>query len=138
MLFRQLDKYRNLGLFILRFGIGICFMIHGYPKLAGGPAMWAKIGGVMSMVGISFAPAFWGFMAAFSEFFGGLLLLLGFFFRPANLLLFVTMVMATTMHFAKGDDFNTASHALELGIVFLSLIFVGPGAYSLDEKFGKK
>ncbi|RZK26274.1 MAG: DoxX family protein, partial [Flavobacterium sp.] len=27
-----------------------------------------------------------------------------------------------------------ASHAIELGIVFFSLIFIGPGKYSVDKK----
>ena len=37
MIFRFLDKYRDIGLLILRVGIGIMFMIHGLPKLTAGP-----------------------------------------------------------------------------------------------------
>lgn len=37
MILRSLDKYRDVGLLILRVGIGLMFMIHGFPKLFGGP-----------------------------------------------------------------------------------------------------
>jgi hypothetical protein len=40
-----MDRYRDLGLLILRVGFGLAFVwYHGYPKLAGGPEMWARIG----------------------------------------------------------------------------------------------
>ena len=138
MIFYKLNKYHNFGLLLLRVGIGIMFMIHGYPKLIGGPEVWAKIGGVLSTLGIGFAPTLMGFMAAISEFIGGLLLILGLFTRPACFFLFSTMVVATSMHINNGDSFGRYSHALEAVILFLSFIFIGPGEISLDEKFSKK
>ena len=132
-----LDKYRNVGFIILRLGIGTMFMYHGSGKLFAGPALWGQIGGAISHLGISFAPQFFGLLAALSEFGGGLCLILGFFFRPACFFMFFTMLTATTMHLSQGDDLNTASHAIESGILFLSLMFIGPGPYSLDEKIKK-
>lgn len=130
----NLGKYRNTGLLLLRFGIGIMFIIHGFPKLAGGPAGWTQLGGSMKVVGIDFLPVFWGFMAAVSETFGGFLLIVGLFFRPALILLIITMVIAVLVHFAKGDGLSGASHAMELAIVFFGLIFIGPGKYSVDKR----
>lgn len=130
----SLGKYRNTGLLILRIGIGVMFIIHGFPKVAGGPDKWTALGGSMKLIGIDFMPVFWGFMAAVTELFGGFLLILGLFFRPVNMLLVFTMLIATLVHFAKGDGINGASHAIELGFVFLSLIFIGPGRYSIDKK----
>ena len=135
--FADLYKNQHLGLLCLRIGIGIAFIIHGYPKITGGPELWSKLGGAMANWGINFAPIFWGFMGAISEFGGGLLLILGLFFRPVTILLFLTMVVATFSHISNHDSFNTYSHALELGIVFLSCALIGPGRYSLDAKFGK-
>ena len=132
MVFSFLDKYRDVGLLILRIGIGIMFMLHGLPKLIAGPETWTMLGGSMKTLGVDFAPTVWGFMAAFSEFVGGLLLVLGFFTRPACFLLFSTMIVATMMHIGKGDPFLKYSHAMESGILFLSLILIGPGRYSLD------
>ncbi len=133
MVLRSLDKYRDIGLLILRVGIGIMFMGHGLPKLIAGPDKWLILGGTMDALGVDFAPMVWGFMAAFSEFAGGMLLALGFFTRPACFFLLATMIVATSMHISKGDPFVKYSHAMEAGILFLSLIFIGPAKYSLDD-----
>jgi len=133
-IFDGLGKYRNTGLLILRIGLGLMFIIHGFPKLAGGPDGWAGLGGSMKVVGIDFFPVFWGFMAAVAETFGGFLLIVGLFYRPVCMLLVFTMVIAALVHLGKGDGLKGASHAIELGIVFLSLIFIGPGKYSVDKK----
>ncbi len=129
------NHYRthDFGLLLLRVGIGIMFTIHVYPKLIGGPEKWAELGGVMKLLGVNFAPAAWGFLAAAAEAVGGQLLAIGLFFRVACILLLVTMLVATFMHVASGDGFNAYSHALESAFLFLGLAFAGPGRYSLDQ-----
>jgi putative oxidoreductase len=119
------------GLLVLRVGLGAMFVGHGWPKLAGGQATWTKLGGAMAQLGLDFAPTMWGFAAACSEFFGGILLALGLAFRPAATALLATMVVAATMHLRKGDGFGGSSHAIELGIVFAALLLTGPGKYAL-------
>jgi putative oxidoreductase len=133
-IFENLGNYKNFGLLIIRIGLGVLFIWHGVPKLAGGPDHWEKIGGAMKVVGISYAPAFWGFMAAIIETFGGLLLMIGLAFRPVCLLLVLNLIVAALMHFSKGDGLQGASHAIEDAIMFLGLIFIGPGLYSIDKK----
>lgn len=133
-IFDNLGKYRNTGLLILRVGLGVMMMFHGLPKIMGGPDTWAGIGSSMKVIGVNFIPAFWGLMAALSEGMGGFLLLLGLFFRPVNMLLTFTMLIAALVHINKGEGIMGASHAIELGIVFFSLIFIGPGKYSVDKK----
>lgn len=130
----NLGKYRNTGLLLIRLGLGVMFMIHGFPKIMGGVETWKGLGGSMKLIGIDFLPVAWGFMAAATETFGGFLLILGLFFRPVNILLVFTMIIAALVHFNKGDGIGGASHAIELGIVFFGLLFVGPGKYSIDKK----
>ncbi len=135
MILNFLDRYRDLGLLLLRLGIGFMFVVfHGWGKITGGPERWTELGGTVGLIGIDFLPAFWGFMAALAEFGGGLLLILGFLFRPALFLLICVMAMAATMYIITGN--GSPYHAIELGIVFVSLFLIGPGRYSLDEQFG--
>jgi putative oxidoreductase len=133
MILTFLNKYRDIGLLILRLGIGGMFIFHGAPKILGGPDMWEKLGTTMGIFGVHFLSVFWGFMSSFAEFFGGIFLILGFLFRPACILLTINMIVATSMHLNRGDGLGMASHAIEAGILFLSLILIGPGKYSLDE-----
>ncbi len=130
MILTWLTKHRDLGLLLLRVGLGIAFIIHGWPKITGGTEMWRNLG---SGVGLPI-PVVFGLLAAIGEFVGGILLLLGWFFRPACILLTCTMLGAMTYHIKQGDGFNTYSHALESAIVFAGLILIGPGAYSIDRK----
>lgn len=133
-LLENLGKYRNTGLLVLRLGIGAMMIVHGLPKIAGGVAKWTAIGGEMKTLGIDFLPAFWGFMAAATETFGGFLLMIGFLFRPVNLMLLFMMIVAALHHLKNGDGLGGASHAIELAILFFSLLFIGAGKYSVDGK----
>ena len=128
-----LGNYRDFALLVLRVGIGLLMIIlHGWPKLAGGLSKWSAVGGAMKHLGISFAPAFWGFMAALSESLGCALIVLGLFFRPSCIFVLCTMIVASIVDLNSGG-WGKASHAMELGILFFSLIFLGPGKYSIDK-----
>lgn len=131
-------KQKHFGLLLLRLGIGIMFILHGWPKLNGGPERWQMIGETMELLGIGFAHTFWGFMAGFAEVVGGACFVLGLFFRPACMLLLITMLIATARHVIGGDGFAGYSHALESAILFASFLFIGPGKYSLDCKLFPK
>ena len=134
MLLKFLGKYRDAGLLFLRIGLGAAFIMHGLPKLTGGPKLWASLGKSMGELGIDFLPAFWGFMAASTEGIGGIFLILGFCYRPVCLLLAFTMAVATvTVAAGKTANFGDYSHPLELAVVFFNLAFIGPGKFSIDK-----
>ena len=126
----------DLGLLVIRVGLGAMFVAHGLPKLAGGPAKWAKLGGAMKALGIDAFPTAWGLAAACSETFGGLLLALGVAFVPACLALLATMAVAVTMHVRSGDGFGGWSHAAEAAVVFAGLALAGPGRHVLRLRRG--
>lgn len=132
--FGKLGNYKNFGLLIIRVGLGIMFIWHGYPKLAGGPKMWEMIGSNTKYVGITFLPVFWGLMSAVVETFGGFLLIIGWAFRPVCLLLLINLVVAACFHMGSGQGLQMAAHAIEDAIVFFGLMFIGPGVYSVDKK----
>ena len=130
MVLTGLGKYREFGLLLLRVGLGVAFMCHGFPRLIGGADEWRDMG---SDVGLP-APAVFGFIAAVSLTLVGLLLMLGLYFRVACILLAATMAGALVYHLRDGDPFREYAHALESLIVFVSLLFIGPGKHSVDKK----
>jgi len=131
VMWKSLSRFRDAALLFLRVGLGVSFMIHGTPKLFGGPEMWEQLG---ASAGLPFAQMFFGFAGGFVEFLGGILLTLGLFFRPTTVLLVVTMIFAFWSHVRVGDPFVDYSHSMELAIVFLALFIIGPGRFSLDER----
>lgn len=130
----SLGKFKNTGLLLIRLGLGILFILHGYPKLLGGPELWTGVGSAMGNLGISFMPMVWGLAAALAETVGGICLLLGLFFRPMAIIMAFTMVVAALSHISRGEGIDGASHALEMCSVFIGLAFVGPGKYSVDKR----
>jgi putative oxidoreductase len=139
MISKFLNKHRDAGILFVRIGVGLAFIfVHGWAKISGGPEMWTKIGGAMGNYGLSFAPTFWGFMASASEFGGGILLLLGLFTRPAAAFMAFTMLTAFMMHTANMDPWNRAIYPMEMFSVFMGLLFIGAGKYSLDNLLFRK
>ena len=92
-----MNYQKDLGLLILRVGIGVMFIFHAIPKLMGGPAGWEGL----ARFGLPFLPegfiaiAF-GFAAMATELVGGLLLALGKFHRITTAALAGVMLVATT------------------------------------------
>lgn len=125
------SKCQELGLLLLRVGIGFMFMRFGWDKIWN-PDGWAGIGGAMKAVfGVTAVPAFWGFMAALAEFGGGLALVLGLFVRPFAALMAFTMATAAAMLIKGGADLGKFGHPANMAIVFVALLFMGGGSYAL-------
>lgn len=130
------NESKDQGLLILRMGMGVMFVLHGLPKLVGGPNGWEGL----AQTGLPFLPEgfisiVFGLAAALAEFGGGLLLIFGLYFRIACLGLMITMAVAfsTKIGSVSGimDFARTAGWPLELLIVFIALFFTGPGKYRL-------
>ncbi len=139
MITNFLDKHKDAGILFLRIGIGLAFIFtHGWNKMFGGPEFWAKLGGSMANLGITFAPTFWGFMAAVTEFGGGILLVLGLFTRTTSAFMAFTMFVAFMMHSSKLDPWSKTIYPMELFSVFMALLFIGAGKYSLDNLLFRK
>ncbi|MFA6961610.1 MAG: DoxX family protein [Opitutaceae bacterium] len=132
---KSLDSWSDTGLLVMRVGVGALFMIvHGFPKLAGGPDKWHAVGRAVSYLGIDFGYTAWGFAAAVAETLGGLLLILGWAHRPAALALFVTMTVAAIWKYYPSmlGGWDAAAHPAAMAVVCLGLLLTGPGKHSLD------
>jgi putative oxidoreductase len=135
MVWAHLDKFRDLGLLLVRavFGLYMAFG-HGLGKITGGPEQWAQLGGVLEgILGFGFLPTFWGLMAALAEFVGALLVAAGLLARPAALVLVINMFVAAMAHITGVIDGSPES-AILYGVAFLGLLLTGPGAYSIDDQ----
>jgi len=136
-LFTSDEISTDFGLLLVRLGVGLSVVIfHGYGKLTGGPELWTKLGGNMINVHVVWYPVVWGFLSAFAESICSCLLIIGVLFRPAAFLLAFNMFIAVLTHLhmpkdAQNAGWMGASHALELGSVYLAFLFTGPGKYSL-------
>ncbi len=130
-----LGKFKNTGLLIIRLGLGIMFIIvHGWPKLKGGPERWEAVGSAMANIGLDFLAMYWGLAAALAEIIGGFFIALGLLFRPTALVLAFIMLVAAMFQSATGAGLFGAAHPIEVGVVFLGLALLGPGRYSLDKR----
>jgi len=130
----KLGNYKNFGLLVIRVGLGLMFIWHGYPKLIGGEKSWVKIGGAVNYVGIHFLPVMWGLLCGIVETVGGAFLVIGFWFRPVCLLLLINLFVAAASQFGQGGGLDDAAHAIEDAVAFAGLLFLGPGKYSVDKK----
>ncbi len=128
-----LAKYRETGLLLMRLGLGVLFIILTGPVLLGGPSRWAAFGNGIRHLGLHSHYQFWGFLGALMGCAGGALMIFGLFFRPAVLLVFAL----TCIHLLGALDGASAWRAnlaaVELALMLLGLLFVGPGKYSVDK-----
>ena len=131
---KKLLQDHDLGLLFIRIAIGGAMIAYGIPKFMGGTESLAQVGQAMQYVGIHGAPHVWGLLAALVEVVGGLMVLLGFLFRPAAFGLMIVMVVATLYQAHTGKGFVvSALHPLSFFGVFLGLLFAGPGKWSLQK-----
>jgi putative oxidoreductase len=123
-------------LLILRLIVGIAFIYHGWGKIQN-PFGWIPAPTPV--------PGFFQFLAALSEFGGGIALILGLLTPIASLGLAFTMVVAVIFHgVVLGHPFVSAAGgpAYELAMVYLGISLLimttGPGKFSVDKLlFGK-
>jgi putative oxidoreductase len=130
----------SLGLLILRVVIGLTLAAHGAQKLFGwwggsGMAGWV---GVVTKLRIRPATP-WAWIAALSEFGGGLLVALGLLSPLGSFAIAAAMLVAiATVHWPNG--FWNGKRGYEFNLALLAavaaLAFTGPGAYSLDQALG--
>lgn len=121
----------SAAMLILRLGLGILMMAHGYNKLIHFGEMQHKFMNFMGM-GSTASLA----LVVFAEFFCSLFLIIGLFTRLAAIpLIIATCVMVFKAH--NGEVFGDGETAALYLTGYLVLLFVGPGRVSVDSMIGK-
>jgi putative oxidoreductase len=122
-----LNKLQPVALLSLRIALGIIFLYHGYPKLA---HPTAQMHGAFVEHGL---PSYFVQLAGIIETFGGGLLIVGLFARPAALLLAIEMCVALWKMHSRS---YLAVHEYEFPLVLATANFVvaamGAGLLSID------
>jgi putative oxidoreductase len=114
------------GVLILRVGVSLLMLTHGYAKLT------RAMGGDYSFadpIGLGEGPSL--VLTVFAEFFCSVLLILGLASRAALIPLMITMTVVTFIVHAE-DPFDKKEHALLFLIPYITLFLTGPGKFSID------
>ena len=133
-MFRWLDRFQPLGTLVLRLVLGAIMAAHGYSKIIPRGALYNFVQMVQHM-GL---PAWSGYLSAFTEFFGGILLILGLLTRIAALACAIDMGVAIAkVHLHHGlVGSGGFEYPLALFAIALSLVFTGPGLLACDALMG--
>jgi putative oxidoreductase len=128
ILFRTQPFAQSVALLLLRVIIGGLMAHHGYGKVFGNPD---KFIGYVASIGVPL-PTLFGYAAIYAEFLGGILIVVGLFYRPATFAVAVTMLVA-----ALGAHRNDLLGDGELAVLYaattLVMLFLGAGRFSADE-----
>lgn len=126
------SKYSDLALLLLRIGVGVIFIYHGWGKLTG----IEGVQGFFGNIGIPL-PAVMAWVVALIEFFGGIMVLFGAYAKIPYLLLAIIMVVAL-LTVKIGQGFEAARIDMMLLLTNLALFFLGSGRYSIDHKMSTR
>lgn len=126
-------QFLDFILLLVRIAVAAFMLTHGYPKLmkllAGGEIRFADPFGF----GMTFSLV----LAVFAEFFCSILVGLGIGTRLATIPLIITMSVAAFI--AHGSDpFGKKELALLYMVIYVFLLFVGSGKFSVDYLISRK
>jgi putative oxidoreductase len=136
--------YHDWGLLILRIGLAIVFIAHGWPKINPNSPMKGITGmtGFLTQMGVPM-PALFAWVVALLETIGSVLLILGLGTRIIALGAVINMAMAiylVRMRMMKSSFAGGNAIGWEFEFVLLvgalALLFTGAGALSLDKAIG--
>ncbi len=127
------DGALQIGILILRLSSGAFMLTHGYGKMqklmAGGDIQWADPLGIGPAASLA--------LAVFAEVFCAVFIILGLGTRLAAIPLIVTMLVAAFIAHG-GDPFGKKEMALLYLVMYVLVLIVGGGKYSLDNVLFKK
>jgi putative oxidoreductase len=119
------------AMLVLRLGLGILMMMHGYKKLvdfSGTTQYMPSLFGMSTTISAA--------LVIFAEFFCSLFLVLGLFTRLAAIPLIISCSIALfKVH--KGDIFDSGEKVTLFLVGFFVLLLLGPGRASVDSMIGK-
>lgn len=125
---RVLDRVQPLALLVMRLVLGVIFIAHSYHKVFGG------MKGVEGFLGSMGLPWWSAYLSAYTEFFGGILLIVGLVTRVVGVGLCIDMCVAIAKVHWKHGLLAEGGYQFPLALAALAfaLIFFGGGPIALD------
>jgi putative oxidoreductase len=129
-----LNRFQGLGAMVMRLVLGIIMVAHGYTKIIPSGALYTFSHTVAHM----HLPVWLGYVSAFTEFFGGMLLVVGLLTRVAAFMTAIDMAVAIIKVHLHGGLMGSNSYAFPLALfaISLMLVFTGCGWLGLDDFVG--
>lgn len=126
-----LDRKIDLGLLILRLGLGVMMLLHGVAKISNG------LGGIEAVLAAQNLPSWIAYGVYVGEIIAPLFMIVGYYTRLASLVFVVNMIVAVAL-VHPNDIFvltNTGGWAIEIQGLYilgaLTLVFTGAGKYAI-------
>lgn len=117
----------DIWLLLLRVGVGIVMLTHGYPKLK----MLFEGGEISFIDPIGIGMTFSLILVVFAEFLCSIFVMLGLFTRLTVIPLIITMLIAVFIHHAA-DPFSVQEKGVLYLFIYVTILFFGSGRYSID------
>jgi putative oxidoreductase len=128
---KWLNGLQPFGALLMRLALGISMAVHGYEKVIPHGAL-AHYAHYIVSLGI---PYWLGYVSAYTEFVGGILLIIGLLTRFAAALVAINMLVAFVF-VGVHQGFGIYNYILALAALGIMLTFYGAGSLSLDRKIG--
>jgi putative oxidoreductase len=128
---KWINSLQPFGALVMRLALGVSMVVHGYEKVIPHGALYHYAHYIVSL-GV---PSWLGYVSAYTEFVGGILLILGLLTRLAAALIAINMLVAFSV-VGIHQGFGIYNYILTLVALGMMLTFYGAGALALDRKIG--
>ncbi|KAB7725606.1 DoxX family membrane protein [Rudanella paleaurantiibacter] len=133
----SLSRFREFGVLLLRLAFGLQLVLSSWPYVSDS-AKLTEFTNYLTTLGFPF-PVPGAYVSAYSEFVGGLLLMLGLWTRPVALVLAFNFLVALLLaHVFTADTYQNSYPSANLLVVNLFLAFNGAGSYAIDARLGHR
>jgi putative oxidoreductase len=119
---------------ILRVVAGLALVTHGLGKI-GDP-----FGAAGMVESLGFYPGvLWSPLLSFTEFFGGILIAVGFLTRPASFAALFVLLVTVWFHWVtQGQGYSGAEKSILWSAIFLFFVIRGGNRHSVDARIGRE
>ncbi len=128
---KWLNNLQPFGALLLRLALGISMIVHSYEKVIPHGALNHYAHYIVSLG----MPYWLGYVSAFTEFAGGIILIIGFLTRFAAFMISINMAFAIIL-VNRHHGYPGSEYSLALFVIAAMLVVYGAGTLALDRKIG--